>query len=79
MKVTYWKAKCEEDNDCYSIRKKTKKEVVEAVSKHWRPQGFSKPYKVEIEYGNAFELCDKLKTGDDASGAEDANYVWETK
>jgi len=55
MTLTYWKAKCLNDADCYSIRTKTKKECL-ALIEVYGPSSYSKPYKVEIEYSSGFDL-----------------------
>ncbi len=55
MKLTYWKAQCLTDADCYSIRAKTRKEVkAELEGRH--PEDFDAPEKITIEYNNAFDL-----------------------
>ncbi len=59
MKVTYWKAECLDDHDCYSIRARTKKECT-AERNAFRPERFGEPVKIEIEYNNAFELVQEL-------------------
>jgi len=55
MKLTYWKCKCLDDHDCYSIRAKTRKEAVERRDEY-NPEAFSEPYRVEIEYSSGFDL-----------------------
>jgi hypothetical protein len=60
--LTYWKCKNLEDAECYSIRARTKREAaarrVEDGEEHARR--FSHPYKVVIEYADAFDLADQL-------------------
>ena len=58
MKLTYWIANCMDDSQAYSIRRKTKKAVVEALEAHddeWK-MSFSPPHKVTVEYKDSFEL-----------------------
>jgi len=50
MKLTYWVAKCLDDHECYSIRAKTRKKVVERVLRDYNPANFGAPTKVMIEY-----------------------------
>ena len=55
MKLKYWKCKCLDDHDCYSIRAKTRKEAVE-IRNEYNPEAFSEPYREEIEYSSGFDL-----------------------
>jgi hypothetical protein len=54
MKLTYWVAECLDDASCYSIRCKTKREVVKAAAEN--PTGYGAPHKVVVEYAGAFDL-----------------------
>lgn len=64
MTLTYWVAQCKNDSEAYNIRRKTKKEVVEAVAADWSPSSYTKPKKVTVVYKDAFELlCDCLGEG----------------
>ncbi len=57
MRLTYWVAKCLNDSPVYSIRRKTKKAVVEALdSGNWDASNYEKPKKVTVEYRDAFDL-----------------------
>lgn len=56
MKLTYWKATALTDSDCYSIRCKTKKEVLNTIKEYYNENDYSKPIKCTIEYADAFEL-----------------------
>lgn len=64
MKLTYWKAESLDDNDCYSIRTKTKNECIEQVASRWNSQNFSTPRKVTVEYTDGFDLLDQCLTGE---------------
>jgi hypothetical protein len=54
-KLTYWRAECLEDHASYSLRAKTKKEVV-ALREHNGRNGYDEVEKVTIEYRDAFHL-----------------------
>jgi len=61
MKVAYWIAPCLNDNPVYSLRAKTKKEVVAMLaSGQWEPKGYGPVEKVVIEYNDAFDLVKQL-------------------
>lgn len=65
MKLTYWIAECLNDASCYSLRRKTKKEILEYFKENG-DMGFGAPRKVSIEYDNAFDLmrqCMEESTG----------------
>lgn len=53
--LTYWVAKCRNDHQCYSIRAKTRKAVIAALTEHDHAS-FDPPCKVTVEYDNAFDL-----------------------
>lgn len=56
MKLTYWVAKCINDSDVYSIRRKTKKSVLEAIKGN---EGcYAEPKQVTVEYRNGFDLME---------------------
>ena len=55
MKLTYWVADCWIDHR-YSIRRRTKKEVVLLIADSKSRDKFNKPRKVIIEYTDAFDL-----------------------
>jgi hypothetical protein len=67
MKLTYWVAENLDDSQCYNIRAKTKKEVlnkITLVSKEWENETdlvapkYGPVHKVEVEYADAFDLMD---------------------
>jgi len=66
MKVIYWKAQCNFDHDCYSIRAKTKKECKRLIEENeeWgvSPGDYDEPEKIVIEYKNAFDLVEILRS-----------------
>lgn len=66
MKLTYWIAKDERDHKCYSIRRKTKKAVQEALAEQWNSGDYSEPRKVVIEYDDGFDLMMQCLDGEDA-------------
>ena len=56
-KLTYWVAPCLDDSDAYSIRAKTRKEVVAILATYEDGCArFGKPKKVTVKYDNVFEL-----------------------
>jgi hypothetical protein len=73
-RLKYWKIRCLDDHDCYSIRRKTKKEAmvdwasllqdgsakeVEDEEGFTEWKGFEPPRKIEINYrGGTFGLID---------------------
>lgn len=64
MSLTYWVAQCKNDSEAYNIRRRTKKEVVEAVSKDYSPGSYTKPKKVVVIYQDAFDLlCECMGEG----------------
>ncbi len=63
MTLTYWKARCLDDADCYSIRTKTKKECLAQIEARG-PSSYSKPYKVEVEYSSGFDLMMQCQSED---------------
>lgn len=57
-KLTYWCAERTDDNPCYSIVGKTKKEVLEQVANN--PHATYEPVKkLTIIYRDAFDLFDQ--------------------
>ena len=68
MKLTYWIATCMDDSQAYSIRRKTKKAVVEALESYDDKDklSYSPPHKVQIEYKDSFELMTECM--DEGSG-----------
>ena len=55
-KITYWIADCLNDSKAYSIRKKTRREVVAALKVVFRASDYGKPRKVVVEYVDTFDL-----------------------
>lgn len=80
--TTYWKAKCLDDHDCYSLRARTKKEVMALIdaygctlSKNRDDEPcyvngdyprFSLPVKVTLHYTDQMDLIQQLR-GEGAS------------
>jgi hypothetical protein len=56
MKIIYWKSRCLTDSDCYSIRAPTKKAAKAEREAAHRPNEYTEPYKVEVEYFSGFDL-----------------------
>lgn len=63
MKLTYWYAECLDDNDCYSIRAKTKKEAlrqIEETNKDYERSIYAPSFgpveKIILSYEDAFDL-----------------------
>jgi hypothetical protein len=56
VKLTYWYAQCKDDHNCYSVRKRTKREALAAVAE--QPESYGKVVKVTVEYSDGFELLD---------------------
>ena len=55
MKLVYWVADILVDHPCYSIRAKTKEEVLDVLSDA-DASIFSEPREVVVEYEDAFDL-----------------------
>lgn len=55
MKLTYWVSRRLDDHQCYNIRCKTRRELVE-ILREADPTVYTKPFKVVVEYRNAFDL-----------------------
>jgi hypothetical protein len=68
MKLTYWVATSLNDHWCYSIRKKTKKELVAELAEHYTKTDFSEPKKVTVEYDDAFDLMLQCIDGESFGG-----------
>jgi hypothetical protein len=60
MKLKYWVAVNKYDDSCYNIRKKTKKEVLEEITKREEKDRYTKPRRIEIEYTDPFDLLTQL-------------------
>lgn len=63
MKLIYWVSRCKYDSEVYNIRRRTRKEVQEALD-NMEPEfrkGYGKPFKFEVEYNNAFDLLCQCK------------------
>jgi hypothetical protein len=58
-KLTYWCCSQEHDNQCYNIRARTKRHANYLRSEYHEPERYSKPFKVTVEYKDAFELMDR--------------------
>jgi len=56
MTLTYWTAESLVDDNCYSIRTKTRRE---AVAIRGTGEGYGPVTKVVVEYENAFDLLTK--------------------
>ena len=54
-KLTYWVAPCKRDSSAYSIRAKTRKEVLK-VLEEYNPQDYETPVKETVFYNDAFDL-----------------------
>jgi hypothetical protein len=54
-KLTYWVASCKRDSSVYSIRAKTRKEVLK-VLEEYNPQDYEAPVKETVIYDDAFDL-----------------------
>ena len=77
MKLTYWKACHLFDSDFYSIRAKTKKEALANIEAYGA-ESFGKPFKVTVEYQDAFDLMKEMSCEDHhwfEQRAEDAAEV----
>ena len=70
-KLTYWVALCTNDSDRYSIRAKTKKEVVAILNSdaYSGKEGYDPPKKVTVEFKDSFDLVEQCLS-------EGSNY-WE--
>lgn len=63
-KLTYWVAPCLQDSEVYSIRRRTRKEVVAALNDGTQNANhFGAPMKVEVLYKDAFDLAVQCLTG----------------
>ena len=67
MKLTYWVATSLNDHWCYSLRAKTKKEVL-AMLANYTASDFSEPKKVTVEYDDAFDLMAQCIDGESYGG-----------
>ena len=75
MKLTYWVANCLDDSPVYSIRRKTRKAVLEALDdENYDRSSYGKPKKVSIEYRDAFDLMDLCLSGEGRAHWEES---WE--
>jgi hypothetical protein len=66
MKLIYWVSRCKYDSEVYNIRRRTRKEVQEALD-DMEPDlrsGYGNPFKFEVEYANAFDLLCMCKDED---------------
>ena len=61
-KLTYWVAPCLGDSDFYSIRRKTRKEVVAAVAADWKPSQYGPVVKATVEYTDALDLLGHVRS-----------------
>lgn len=69
MKVVYWKCRSLTDSDSFSIRTRTKREALRTLQEMGKYSvDYSEPYKVTIEYKDAFDLVIALR----GEGNEDA-------
>lgn len=64
--TTYWKAKCRDDADCYSIRARTKREVLAELAEHGcrrGKDGYGEPCFVDGDDGVSprFDLPEKVQ------------------
>ena len=54
-KLTVWLSEQEQDNQCYNIVARTRREALEQIKqRNWTT--WSKPKKVVVEYKDAFDL-----------------------
>jgi hypothetical protein len=74
--LTYWKAECIDDNDCFSLRHDTKREVLAELKsegltlitdtygdKVWADNGsprFMRPEKITVTYTTRIDLVQQL-------------------
>jgi hypothetical protein len=52
--LTYWIAEVKDDNSCYNIRGRRKKDIVN--NQFYDPRYYETPRKVTVEYDDAFDL-----------------------
>ena len=57
-KLVYWVSSQTDDNPCYNLRAKTRRECT-AMRVNHDVKRFSKPKKVTIQYLDTFDLLDK--------------------
>ena len=55
-KLTYWVADREDDSTAYSIRAKTRQEVMRTLASCGLPDSYGPIHKVTLEYTDAFDL-----------------------
>lgn len=61
MKLTYWIAECKNDSPAYNVRAKTRKAVRATLADGTLdPADYGDPFKVVIEYHDAFDLAEQL-------------------
>lgn len=60
MRLKYWYAQCHNDSNAYSLRGRTKKEVVELLEQFDDKTKFGPIVKVEVEYKDAFDLLKQV-------------------
>ena len=58
-RLTYWYARCLHDTNAYSIRRKTRKEVLVAIADTGVTDGFGMPVKVTVEYQDPLDLVNQ--------------------
>jgi hypothetical protein len=67
MKLTYWYAKCLDDDNAYSIRTRTKKDC--KGQRAGDEDSYGPPVKVTIEYKDGFDLMQKIALDGGPEGA----------
>ena len=91
MKLTYYKVKCQNDNDVYSMREKTKKAIFERLKAEYDPSKldwFNDKYadystkkiyilKIQINYSDGFDLMDQLRGGEWDAEESIKEYMYE--
>jgi len=60
MKLTFWVAIQEQDSACYNLVGRTKKEVLDKITRQHYGDEYNQLAHVEIEYDNGFQLFDML-------------------
>ena len=88
MKLTYYKVKCQNDSDVYSMREKTKKAIIERLKDEYNSDWFIDKYadyntekiyilKIQINYSDGFDLMDQLRGGEWDAEESIKEYMYE--
>tara|TARA_R110000803_G_scaffold18136_1_gene48692 strand:- start:323 stop:574 length:252 start_codon:yes stop_codon:yes gene_type:complete len=77
MKMSYFVCRNLDEHALYNIRARGKKEANAIRDAKENPEGWTKAYRVNVEYTNGFDLLEKCMGWADSPDGVEAELSWE--